>query len=139
MERNDSKSVLIPGGVFLMGSEHGNSNERPVHEVFVSGFYLDRYAVTNDEYREFVLANPEWRKGTVPAEKAHEHYLNLWTGVELPPELAGYAVINVSWWAAMAYAAWVGQRLPTEAEREFASGGKGPQKWNLGVSSAAAS
>ena len=35
------------------------SNERPVHEVLVSGFYLDRYAVTNDEYREFVLANPE--------------------------------------------------------------------------------
>ena len=134
MERHNSTSVWIPGGVFLMGSQHGNSNERPAHEVLVSGFYLDRYAVTNDEYREFVLANPEWRKGAVAPEKAHEHYLNLWTGVEFPPELTGYAVINVSWWAAMAYAAWIGKRLPTEAEWEFAAGGKHHQKWSLGDS-----
>jgi len=48
--------VWIPGGRFQMGSYSGMPNEQPVHEVEVSGFYLDETEVTNAEFREFVEA-----------------------------------------------------------------------------------
>lgn len=50
--------VWIPGGEFLMGSSDplAKPNERPVHGVRVSGFYMDRYDVTNAQFRRFVLA-----------------------------------------------------------------------------------
>ena len=46
----------IPGGAFLMGDDGGLPDERPQHEVFVSGFWMDRQEVTNDQFLEFVLA-----------------------------------------------------------------------------------
>ena len=50
--------VWVPGGRFLMGSEgpHANPDERPVHEVEVDGFFIDRDAVTNAEFAAFVKA-----------------------------------------------------------------------------------
>jgi len=44
----------IPGGTFRMGSEEFYPEERPVHEVAVSGFWMDRYAVTNEQFARFV-------------------------------------------------------------------------------------
>jgi formylglycine-generating enzyme required for sulfatase activity len=48
--------VWIPGGAFLMGSDRHYPEEAPVHEVSVDGFWMDRYAVTNREFRRFVEA-----------------------------------------------------------------------------------
>jgi formylglycine-generating enzyme required for sulfatase activity len=48
--------VLIPGGKFLMGSDKFYSEERPVHEVTVDGFWMDKCTVTNKEFNEFVSA-----------------------------------------------------------------------------------
>src|SRR5688500_16073500 len=45
--------VLIPGGKFLMGSDKFYSEEKPVHEVTVSSFYIDPYEVTNATYKKF--------------------------------------------------------------------------------------
>ena len=46
----------IPGGTFRMGSEDFYSEERPVHEVSVDGFWMDCYEVTNEEFARFVEA-----------------------------------------------------------------------------------
>ena len=46
--------VLIPGGSFLMGSDKFYPEEKPVRRVTVDGFYIDKYAVTNEEYTTFV-------------------------------------------------------------------------------------
>ena len=48
--------VLIPGGEYLMGSEHIESyvNERPIHKVKVDSFYIDVSEVTNFEFSAFV-------------------------------------------------------------------------------------
>ena len=46
--------VWIPGGTFLMGSDHHYPEESPAHEVTVDGFWMDRYTVTNREFRRFV-------------------------------------------------------------------------------------
>ena len=50
----DTDIVLVPGGLFLMGSEIGQENERPPHRVWVDGFGIAKYPVTNREYRIFV-------------------------------------------------------------------------------------
>src|ERR1700746_1848549 len=46
--------ALIAGGSFLMGSDKFYPEEKPVRRVTVDGFYIDKYAVTNEEYKTFV-------------------------------------------------------------------------------------
>ena len=48
--------VWIPGGTFLMGSDHHYPEEAPAHTVTVGGFWMDKYTVTNDQFRRFVQA-----------------------------------------------------------------------------------
>jgi len=48
--------VLIPAGNFQMGSNDGNDDEKPVHIVYIDVFYMDKYEVTNKQYREFMQA-----------------------------------------------------------------------------------
>jgi sulfatase modifying factor 1 len=46
--------VLITGGTFSMGSENYYPEEKPVHKVTVSSFHIDKYAVTNGQYKKFI-------------------------------------------------------------------------------------
>src|SRR5688572_29827732 len=48
--------VWIPAGTFSMGSEDGQTDERPVHEVTVDGFWVDKTEVTNEEFEKFIRA-----------------------------------------------------------------------------------
>jgi len=106
--------MLIPAGWFLMGSEAGQENERPVHRVWLDEFYLAACQVTNAEYSRFLRA----------------------TGTQAPPPWADpnfnhpeQPVVAVSWFQAVKYCEWLGEgtgqnyRLPTEAEWERAARG----------------
>ena len=115
--------VLIPAGEFEMGSNNGAANECPVHTVYLDAFYMDTHEVTNAQYKAFVDANPEWQKENIPEEFYDGVYLRLWEGNAYPEGEADHPVIYVSWYAAMAYAEWMGKRLPTEAEWEKAARG----------------
>ena len=53
---NTAGMVRIPGGSFLMGSDHHYPEEAPAHRVKVSGFFIDRCTVTNREFERFVAA-----------------------------------------------------------------------------------
>src|SRR6185436_1798924 len=46
--------ILIPGGKFMMGSDKFYPEEKPVHQVTVDGFYMDKFEVTNEQYKKFV-------------------------------------------------------------------------------------
>ncbi len=60
----DMKLVYIPAGEFMMGSNHGNSNETPVHKVTISkGFYMGVTEVTQAQYKALMDANPSYFKG----------------------------------------------------------------------------
>ena len=48
--------VFIPRGTLIMGSDDGSSNHQPEHRVYVADFYIDRWSVTNAEYKRFADA-----------------------------------------------------------------------------------
>ncbi len=117
--------ALIPTGDFQMGShdEKAYEDEKPVHTVYLEAFYIDKYPVTNNKYQAFIDANPQWHKRHIRKEYHNGGYLRHWRGNNYPSGEADHPVVNVSWYAAMAYAKWVGKRLPTEAEWEKAARG----------------
>ena len=127
--------VLIPAGDFQMGSDDSDAydNQKPVHTVYLDAFYMDKYEVTNAQFKAFVDANPQWQKDNLPDKYHDGSYLAIWTGNSYPSGQGNHPVVCVSWYAAMAYAQWVGKRLPTEAEWEKAArGGLNGQKYTWG-------
>ena len=108
--------VLIPAGEFQMGSDYntiGNAATRPMHAVYLDAFYIDKYEVTLGQYQQFVRAT-------------NHRLLAEWVYRYSPTD--AHPVVGVSWQDAMAYAKWVGKRLPTEAEWEKAARGGLVQK-----------
>ena len=133
----DPNMVLIPSGEFQMGSNTRDAynDEKPVHTVYVDAFYMDKYEVTNVQYKKFIDANPEWKKDRIPEKYQDGDYLKNWNGNNYPIGKENHPVTNVSWYGAMAYAQWAGKRLPTEAEWEKAArGGLAGQRYPWGNS-----
>ena len=122
LERATTEMVHIPAGEFQMGSNE-ITEATPRHTVYLNEFYIDPYEVTNAQFKAFIDANPEWRKDNIPSEYHNGNYLKHWDGNDYPNGRADHPVVYVSWYAAMAYAKWVGKRLPTEAEWERAARG----------------
>lgn len=125
---------LIPAGEFIMGSPDADPRdyEHPLHNVYTDAFCMDVHTVTNASYKAFVDANPHWEKDRIYQGYA-EGYLRHWHDNNYPEGEAEHPVIFVSWHAAMAYAKWLGKRLPTEAEWEKAArGGLEGKKFSWG-------
>jgi formylglycine-generating enzyme required for sulfatase activity len=111
--------VRVPEGWFLMGSETGQDNERPLHRVWIDAFEMAVCQVTNADYSRF-LAATNHRKPLHWDDPNFSH-----------PE---QPVVAASWFDAVAYCDWLGHttgrsyRLPTEAEWERAARGGLEQK-----------
>ena len=118
-------SAELPALLARYHTDHADlfASEIPRHTVHVAGFFIDRAEVTKAAYREFLVANPHWRKDSLAARESNGHYLEDWTGLDFPSAEGMRPVAFITWPAASAYCAWRGGRLPNEMEWEWAARG----------------
>lgn len=116
----------VEGGSFMMGSNNGEKDERPVHKVRVDDFMISAHEVTNGQYCLF-LNESERTLGKVmdfidlEDDDCRIKYNR--KGYYPEPGYTNHPVIEVNWYGAKAFCDWAGGRLPTEAEWEYAAKG----------------
>jgi sulfatase modifying factor 1 len=125
--------VYIPAGSFVVGSADSGDDALPQYEASTTGFYLDRYPVTNAQFSEFVRStgyrteaeegegapiwdNGEWRIIPGVCWKNPD-------GRDTPPNFDAHPVTQLTYNDALAFCEWLGRRLPTEEEWEYAARG----------------
>jgi len=123
---DNKEMVLIPAGEFIMGTDRVDDekihlkiggvkplfvDQHPSRKIFLESYYIDKYEVTNDEYKMFIDATGydelpgHWEKGTYIQGRGD------------------YPVTHVTWREALTYAIWAQKSLPTEAQWEKAARG----------------
>jgi formylglycine-generating enzyme required for sulfatase activity len=104
--------ILVPEGVFTRGSLEGGFDEKPVQEIYLDAFYVDKYEVTVEAYNTFRKA-ANYVEPSVPFFQGDHELL----------KTPNYPVVGVSWYDAVNFCTWAGKRLLTEAEWEKAARG----------------
>jgi serine/threonine-protein kinase len=101
--------VLVAAGTFVLGDDNHLPNEKPAHEVFLPDYYIDRFEVTNGQFRRF--CDDTGRPYPTRYPQLEVYFRN---NPDSP-------VLGVSRDEAEAYSSWAGKRLPDEAEWEKAA------------------
>ena len=105
-----NEMILIPAGKFTRGTNERLADEGPQHEVDLPAFYIDKFEVTNLQYKKYV---------DDVGRRSPEHF-----DARMYPEgKADHPVTFVSWRDANRYCEWAGKRLPTDIEWEKAARG----------------
>lgn len=105
-----NEMVAIPAGKFIMGTDERLSDEGPRHVVHLKRFYIDKYEVTNLQYKKFIDET---------GRRSPKHFRNR----TYPQGKVDHPVTFVTWYDAKEYCEWAGKRLPTDEEWEKAARG----------------
>jgi formylglycine-generating enzyme required for sulfatase activity len=122
--------VLIPSGIFQCDSYRTGDSFISYPENLTSKgdkvpmkkFFMEKYPVTNKQYREFLEAT-----GYQPNDTTN--FLKHWINKQIPKGLENYPVIYVTLEDAKAYAKWAGKRIPTEMEWQYAAQTEKGNEW----------
>jgi formylglycine-generating enzyme required for sulfatase activity/serine/threonine protein kinase len=114
-EKDGMVMVYVPEGEFEMGSEDGESDEEPVHTVYLDAFWIDQTEVTNAMYAT-CMADGDCKQPQISGSYSRDSYFG-------NSSYDDYPLIRVDWVQADAYCVWAGRRLPSEAEWEKAARG----------------
>jgi iron(II)-dependent oxidoreductase len=138
LPRRNDDVVLVPAGPFLAGNKPAVSNpfqmddtDNPPRRVVLDAFLIDRVAVTNGRYREFlhdVATSTVFDHPEQPPGKDHlpAHWLDArFNG-------PGHPVVGIDWYDAWAFASWAGGYLPSEDEWEKAARGRDGRRYPWG-------
>jgi len=110
--------LYVPGGEYLLGADDITEDEKPVHRVVLSPFWIAKYPVTNEQYERFLRSHPE---------AARPQY---WDDQQF--NQPNQPVVGVSWEEAQAYCRWAGVHLPSEAQWEAAARGTDGRRYPWG-------
>ena len=115
--------VIIRGGAFYRGSPSGGRDEIPRHLVNLTSFAIDAHPVTNEQFVRFLEAmGGEKDHNNNDIIRLRDSRIKRFGGkLTIESGYARHPVVGVAWYGAVAYAKWVGKRLPTEAEWEVAA------------------
>ncbi len=128
-----SDMVHFAAGKYAIGNNDGQPNEKPLHEIELKAFYIDKSPVTVKQFREFVqatgFATEAEKFGDSGVFNFNTNQWELKKGVawEFPfgregeKAIDNHPVTHISWNDAVAYASWAGKRLPKEVEWEAAA------------------
>ena len=142
--KDGMEMVYVPAGEFVMGSEDGEDDEKPMHTIYLDAFWIDKFEVTNGQYADFLNEMGNQTEGGVT-------WLDTGANSGMRIQVTGgewqaydgyndHPVEEVSWYGAAAYCEWAGRRLPTEAEWEKAARGEDGRTypWGEGIESSQA-
>ena len=126
--------MRIPAGTFKMGSDTPGTFEKPVHEVNISAFLLDKYEVTVEAYQACVKEKKCTKTHWVTWKNIDPKDAKFWTKFcnLVQPGREKHPMNCLSHSNANAYCMWAGKRLPTAAEWEYAARGKESNKYPWG-------
>jgi sulfatase modifying factor 1 len=128
-------TVLIPPGKYkpffkeLRDPEASkftpNVTDKETKDVDVPAFFLDKLPVTNQQFNDFLISNPQYLKSRIASVFAEPRYLQSWKGDLLSESelqaIGANPVTEVSWFVARKYCQSQAKRLPTIAEWEYAA------------------
>ncbi len=113
-KQDGSVLIYLPESKFLMGSDSWQENEQPSHMVQLGSHLIGKFPVTNEQYRRFCDVTGHRAPKPPESDWGYDGYFD-------HHHFDHHPVVGVSWEDAVAYCAWAGLRLPTEAEWEHAA------------------
>ncbi len=114
--KSNNDMVYIPHGKYEPLFKNSDVVEKKVN---VDAFYINKYPVTNNDFKEFINNSPDWNTKSIKSIFADRNYLSHWIETDNFENIKNYPVVNVSWFAAQAYCNYTNSRLPTLDEWEY--------------------